>query len=94
MIITAAGYLEKYGPDEPYDFLKHLPAITCPTLVTFGAAELADHIAFRDSPPAVQALAAQRPHLALAVIPDADHFYSGMHQALVQRISEWLAAMR
>lgn len=90
MIITAAGYLEKYGPDEPYDFLKHLPAVACPTLVTFGAAELADHIAFRDSPPAVQALAAQRPHLALAVIPDADHFYTAQHDALLARLLEWL----
>lgn len=90
MIITAAGYVEKYGPDEPYDFLKHLPAVDCPTLLTFGAAELAEHVAFRDSPAAVQALAAQKPNLTLAVVPDADHFYSGRHDALVQRLSDWL----
>jgi pimeloyl-ACP methyl ester carboxylesterase len=92
MIITAAGYVEKYGPDERYDFLKHLPAVACPALVTFGAAELAEHIAFRDSPAAVEELAARNPRLAIAVIPDADHFYVNQHQALARQVREWLAA--
>lgn len=90
MIIAAAGYAEKYGPDERYDFLTHLPAVACPALVTFGGAELAEHIAFRDSPAAVQSLAAQKPNIALSVVPEADHFYSGKHEELAERLSEWV----
>jgi DNA-binding beta-propeller fold protein YncE len=31
-VITAAGYLEKYGPDERYNFLRFLASVKCPTL--------------------------------------------------------------
>jgi hypothetical protein len=30
MAITAAGYLEKYGPEERYNFLRFVGGVTCP----------------------------------------------------------------
>jgi alpha-beta hydrolase superfamily lysophospholipase len=36
-VITAAGYAEKYGPDERYNYLKFAASVRCPTLFTFGS---------------------------------------------------------
>ena len=44
LLTTAAGYVEKYGPADRYDFLPRLTQIACPSLVLVG--ELSE----RDSP--------------------------------------------
>jgi pimeloyl-ACP methyl ester carboxylesterase len=49
-VITAAGYAEKYGPDERYNFLKFLADVRCLTLITLGGKELKDNVAFQGLP--------------------------------------------
>ena len=39
-VISAAGYVEKYGPDERYKFLRFIGQVSCPVLVTFGSKEV------------------------------------------------------
>ena len=56
--VTAAGYVDRYGPEERYNVLGHLAAMRQPTLVTFGSAELAN-AAFAGLPEAIDALVAQ-----------------------------------
>ena len=90
--VTARGYLDKYGPAERYNVLKHLPAISCPTLVTFGSVEVQTNVAFRGMPEAVEALPAPDAGAprSLALLAGADHFYSGTRTELAARIESWL----
>ena len=45
-VITAAGYVEKYGPDERYNYLRFMRSVPCPALVSFGATEVENNMAF------------------------------------------------
>ncbi len=90
MAITAAGYVEKYGPDERYNFLQHLRYMRVPTLVTFGGIEVANNMAFRAAPEAVAELASTKRPLSVATIAEADHFYTGKRAELCDAIVGWL----
>lgn len=86
-VITAAGYVEKYGPDERYNFLRFLDRITCPVLVTLGEKEIASNMAFRGS---AEAIAEVAPAVAVERIADADHFYTGVREALLNCVDRWM----
>jgi pimeloyl-ACP methyl ester carboxylesterase len=91
-VITAAGYVEKYGPDERYNFLRFLTGVGCPVLVTLGGREVESNMAFRGVPEALGELAGRLPRVTTAVIPGADHFYTGTRDELADRIAAWLRA--
>ena len=88
--ITAAGYVEKYGPDERYNYLRFVGGLSCPALVTFGEIEVANNMAFAGAPEELTRLAARYPRLRTEVIEGADHFYSGVREAVVARVEAWL----
>lgn len=88
--ITAAGYVDKYGREERYDLLKHAPHVRVPLLFTFGQRELRG-AAFAGMPERWEALAAQTGlPLAVEVIADGDHVYTGCHNELAARVIRWL----
>ena len=89
-VITAAGYVEKYGPDERYHFLPLLRGVRCPLLITLGAVEVANNMAFRGSPEALSELTHKSSWLSAVTIPDADHFYTNARPALFSQIDSWL----
>jgi dienelactone hydrolase len=91
LVISAAGYVDKYGPAERYNILRYLGRIGCAALVTFGALELLDAAAFRGLPEAIGALSADSP-LETAIIAGANHLYAGTLGALEARIEAWLRA--
>jgi dienelactone hydrolase len=91
-VITAAGYVEKYGPDERYNFLRFVAGVPCPALVTLGAVEVENNMAFRGTPEALQELTARHPRLHAATIPGADHSYTAAREALLARVEAWLRA--
>jgi alpha/beta superfamily hydrolase len=91
-LITAAGYVEKYGPDERYNYLRFVAGVPCPLLVTFGSLEVENNMAFRGAPQELEALAAKQGRPAVEVIAGADHFYSGTRQEVVGRVEAWLRA--
>ncbi len=93
MVITATGYVEKYGPDERYNFLNFAPSVRCPALVTFGAAEVEGNMAFRAAPEELARLAARRGTLSVATVAGADHFYTGVRDALFERVEAWLRSV-
>ncbi len=93
-VISAAGYVEKYGPDERYNFLPLLRGCRCPTLVTFGSIEVAGNPAFQAAPDAVNELRLKQPQLTVEVIEGADHFYTGVRAAVVDRVAAWLRHLR
>jgi len=89
-VITAAGYVEKYGPDERYNYLRFVIGLPCPTLVTLGEIEVANNMAFAGAPEELARLAARFPRLRAEVIAGADHFYTGVRDGLVERVAGWL----
>lgn len=89
-VITAAGYVEKYGPDERYNYLRLLPVVKCPTLVTLGSIEVRDNAAFQAAPEALQERSAKQANLQTASIEGADHFYSGVRAQVVAAAETWL----
>jgi pimeloyl-ACP methyl ester carboxylesterase len=89
-VITAAGFLEKYGPEERYNYLRFVGGVRCPTLVTLGSVEVANNMAFRGAPQALQELAGRYQHLQVETIDGADHFYSAVKTEVVARVERWL----
>ena len=88
--VTAAGYVEKYNPDERYNILRILPSVPCPTLLTLGSIEVENNMAFRGLPEAVAALGRRQGQLAVETIAGADHFYSGVRTNLLGCVETWL----
>lgn len=87
--ISAAGYLDKYGPAERYNVLKFTARVPRPVLVTYGGAELA-HPAFCRMPEELQAIPPEASALRVCVVPGADHLYSSQHGELAEQIDFWL----
>ena len=78
LLITAAGYIDKYGPAERYNILKFAADLPCPALFTYGSKELASGgIAFAGLPEALMALP-NADRRSVAVIEGADHVYTGV----------------
>jgi alpha/beta hydrolase family protein len=88
--ITAAGYAEKYGPDERYNYLNFVAGVPCATLVTLGSVEAENNMAFRGAGEALEALRPRCGHLSVAMVPGADHFYTGVRPELGSRLEGWL----
>ena len=91
-LISAAGYLEKYGPDERYNFLRFLRGLSCPVLLTFGSREVESNMAFRGVPEALATLGGHQ--LQTTVIDGADHFYTDRREAVAAQVETWLRAFR
>ena len=90
-VITAAGYVEKYGPDERYNFLKLLNGVRCPTLITLGGKEVQGNMAFQGVP---QDLAGRPNSMQVEILPGADHFYTGTRAELADTVESWLRSGR
>jgi pimeloyl-ACP methyl ester carboxylesterase len=89
-VTTAGGCVEKYGPDERYNYLRFAADTPCPTLVTLGGAEVEDNMAFRGAWEELRGLAARHGRMRTTVVPGADHFYSGVRGELIGRVIDWL----
>jgi dienelactone hydrolase len=89
-VITAAGYVEKYGPDERYNFLRFLAGVPYPTLLTFGSLEVENNMAFRGAPEAIADLAVRHRQLRVETIAGADHFYTGVRPEVIACVEAWL----
>jgi pimeloyl-ACP methyl ester carboxylesterase len=90
-VVSAAGYLDKYGLEERYDVPKLLPAITTPTLVTFGTDELGEGGAFHGLPEEIERLASAGTTAAqVRVLAGANHQYLGCHAELAATLLGWL----
>ncbi len=88
-LVTAAGYLEKYGPNERYNYLRFVASVPCPTLITFGSLEVENNVAFQGAPEALGTVKRAR-QLSVATVAGADHFYTGMREEVAARVEAWL----
>src|SRR5262249_44065819 len=89
-VITAAGYVEKYGPDERYNFLRFVAGVPCPTLLTFGGLEVETNMAFRGLPEALAEMRARAPRLPTRTFAGADPFSPGAREPLLDAVEAWL----
>jgi hypothetical protein len=91
LMISAAGYVEKYG-DERYNIVKFVDRIHVPTLFTYGSIEL-EHggIAFAGLPDAIRRALPEGSRVDCRTIADADHFYAGKYTELERAIFDWLS---
>jgi pimeloyl-ACP methyl ester carboxylesterase len=88
--IAAAGYVEKYGPDERYNYLQFLPGVRCPALITLGSIEVQSNVAFRALPETLTQIAQRHGQLTFVTISGADHFYTGVRTDLLTNVESWL----
>lgn len=93
--MTARVYVDKYGPAERYDILKHLPNVRTPSLVTIGGEEgiyedRPDRFAFGGLAEQVAALAERSPTLTFELVPGADHAYTNRTDQLWAVVERWL----
>ena len=76
IVISAATYLDKYGPRSRYDILQFAPRVLCPVLFVYGGDELENGgIAFAGLPKAITELSWSSPP-PIEIIPEANHFYA------------------
>lgn len=91
MLMSAASYVDKYGPAENYNILKFAQQVQLPTLFTYGSRELEQGgIAFAGVPDALQQLPDPAGCRTLKLIEGADHNYTHGHQELSANIIDWL----
>jgi pimeloyl-ACP methyl ester carboxylesterase len=91
MLITAGGYLDKYGPAERYNILGFGARVACPTLFVFGDRELTQGgVAFAGLPEAIHALPPTGQQFELVTVPDADHIYTGTADTLARTVADWV----
>jgi pimeloyl-ACP methyl ester carboxylesterase len=95
LIATARTFLDKYGPAERYDILKHLPKVKTPLLVTIGGEEgiyedRPDRFAFGGLAEQVSALAAGLSSVTFEPVPGADHVYTNRTNELWAVVERWL----
>lgn len=92
-LVTAAGYVDKYGPESTYDLLKFVGRVPCRLLIIYGTVEVQQGMAFRGVPEALAQLPGHAERFELAMIAGADHIYSGCHAELAARMQKWLAGV-
>jgi len=91
LLITAASYLDKYGPEERYNILRFIHRVTVPMLLIYGENELATGgTAFAGLPTALTEQMTDDQDCTIDEIADADHFYTGCYEQLAQTITAWV----
>ena len=95
MLITAAGYIDKYGPNERYNLLNFVDQLKIPTLFVFGKLELErGGIAFAGLPEAIQRKIKPEQRIAIQTVAGGDHLYTGVYNPLFEQIQAWLSHLR
>ena len=89
-VTTAAGYVEKYGPVDPYDLLRYLPFVRCPSLVVIGEQSLKTSAAVAGLPESLAELVSQGCRVQTRVLPGADISYANDPQRPFAETWAWL----
>ncbi len=91
LVMSAATYLDKYGPASRYDLTKFAADVAVPTCLTFGEIELqSGGMAFTGLDERVRELDWKFPPV-VRTIAGANHFYSGVVSDLASTVVESLA---
>lgn len=88
--MTPQCYIDKYGPEEKFNWMNFIDKVTIPTLMMFGAKELADDPAFAGVAEELEPLKRGWNSLTIETIEDADHFYTSKFDEVDDLITRWL----
>ena len=91
-VTTAAGYLEKYGPEDRYDFVPQLPHIGCPVLLLVGERSERDSPAFAETVSLLQDDPRLAGHVTVQRVPQADIGYRHDPEAPWHCFQDWCHA--
>lgn len=91
LLITAGGFLKKYGPDDEFDFTKVLHRVPCPALVLVGTKSMETSAAFHGLPEALAAL--QVPSVTAQTVEGANISYAGCADVPFERTRTWLGTL-
>lgn len=89
MIITADGFLAKYGPDDALDYLPMLSQLASPQLILLAGQTLAANPAFDGLDKAVTEAQCNLPRAACETIPGADINFRNDPAEPWRRIEAW-----
>ncbi len=89
-LATAAGILDKYGPEDHYDWNRLLPGVPCPVLYVLGTESPRQSIGFDGVPEVLAELARAHAHLHFSLVEGANTNYSGQQTAPFDRAWAWL----
>ncbi len=87
-LISAGAYLEKYGPENRYDWTRYLSRISVPVLMMFGETETQTNEAFRGVLGLIESL--ELTNVATTVVNGANHFYSRRRKRTTSAVCQWL----
>lgn len=90
LLVTAAGFVAKYGPHDNFDFLRALPNVPCPTLVVLGEETVLRSPAFHGLPGELQARTHQQPLVSFHVVAGGDINYSNDPAKPCDLAIDWL----
>ena len=97
LLITAEGFIDKYGPEDKYNILKLLPKVKHNLLATVGAKEgvvindVNSLMGFRGLAHQLEMLSGELEHITFAPIPGGDHQFTGVRQEGWQIIQSWIS---
>lgn len=95
LLISAAAYLDKYGPDEHYNIERFAALVRCPTLYVYGQTELqSGSTAFQGIVESLQSLNYVGPPPVFRVVEGADHFYRDRYAEAASTVLDWLTSLR
>lgn len=91
LVITAAGFVEKYGPEDRYDFVPWLDRLTHPALFVFGEQTVETSPPFAGLPEVIEQRLERMPAgSAVHVVPGGDMAYRPTPEEPFRRAVEWL----
>ena len=88
---SAQTFLDKYGPDNRYDFFALLRRVRTPLLITLGGKERGG--TFRELAEQGETLSRQTPAVSFEMVAGADHYYSGSTRELWAAARTWLTGL-
>lgn len=88
-VATAAGFIEKYGPEDKYDFVPLLERLQRPTLILIGSKSEAASPAFERTLEVIHENSADWPHVTAERVEGADINYRGQLDEPYARFSAW-----
>lgn len=88
--MTPQCYIDKYGPDETYNWINFIDKIDIPTLMVFGEKELNDDPAFQGVREELDELRKGWNPLTIEEVAEADHFYTSQYESVDDLVTRWL----
>lgn len=94
LVITAAGFVEKYGPEDRYDFVGTLSEQSAPVLFVFGTQTVASSPPFADLPDEIRRHLGQLPTGSdVHLVAGGDMVYRPTPAEPFSQTCQWLRAL-